>query len=56
MNQEILQAIASFMSRAQLQAGEIEAFQACQKALQEAFQEAASVDSEGPHDVEGEGA
>ena len=59
MNQEILQAIAGFMGRATLQAGEIEAYQACQAALQEAFNAAAPVDtthSEGPSDVELEGA
>jgi hypothetical protein len=55
MNQEILQAIASFMSRAQLQAGEIEAYQACQKALQEAFEAAAPVDTGGHSEAAEEG-
>ena len=41
MNQEIIQAIAQFMSRARLEASEIEAFQACQQALKEAFDAAA---------------
>ena len=54
MNQEILQAIAGFMGRATLQAGEIEVYQACQAALQEAFNAAGP--SEGPSDVELEGA
>ena len=42
MNQEILQAIAQFMSRVTLQAGEIETFQLCQQALRKAFDEAAA--------------
>ena len=55
MNQEILQAIASFMSRARLEASEIEAYQACQKALQEAFEAAASVDTGGHSEATEEG-
>ena len=46
MNQEIIQAIAGFMGRATLQAGEIETFQACQQALQEAFNAAVPVKPE----------
>ena len=42
MNQEMIQAIAQFLSRATLQAGEIETFQKCQQALQVAFNEAAA--------------
>ena len=45
MNQEIIQAIAQFMSRSRLEASEIEAFQACQQALKEAFDAAAPVDT-----------
>lgn len=37
MKQEMVQAIAQFLSRVTLQATEIEAFQECQKALQEEF-------------------
>ena len=55
MNQEILQAIASFMSRARLEASEIEAYQACQKALQEAFEAAAPVDTGGHSEAAEEG-
>ena len=40
MNQEIIQAIAGFLGRTPLQASEIEAYQACQRALQQAFEEA----------------
>lgn len=40
MKQEMVQAIAQFMSRVTLQATEIEAFQECQKALQEEFMKA----------------
>ena len=46
MNREIIQAIAGFMGRATLQAGEIETFQACQQALQEAFNAAVPVKPE----------
>ena len=42
MNQEIIQAIAGFLGRVTLQASEIEAYQACMAALQEAFNAAAA--------------
>ena len=50
MTQEIVQTIAQFMSRVTLQASEIEAFQKCQQALQEEFDNAAATEVEAPND------
>ena len=42
MNKETVQMIAQFMGRVTLQANEIEAFQKCQAALQEEFEQCAT--------------
>ena len=50
MSPDMIQMIAQFMGRAQLQGSEVEAFQACKQALEEAFQEASREEPEATND------